>query len=1204
MFARYISLYESVDIFNLYNEVELVERTVRDKLYRNNDERELYEIAVMASMLEGLYNVELSTRDLELLKSRREKYDAGKFAAFVREKCAKYGVSMEKGCDTGAMLSGLDSAIDFYETAERRDLTMIENTVQRMRAEGKRVAALITGGFHTEGLTHLMKDKGLSYLVIAPKFEKGKERPYIAVLTGRKKPYQRLLDSGRYQIAVQAYFHSDRTEDDLSRFIEIMLITSGLTGFDDKKNWEEIISEWDDLGALYAEAYETFRKANEEQWESMPDKPLEPPVFMRMLREGLEVRVINGTSIVVLDGNPVLAIKKDEDGIPRRTEITEKYKRVLAKRTAVMGMQSEAAPLIDVKAGTRTSEEGFLERMSSEIFLEGVIRSFEGGLKSKRDVKKLEQKIIARLRAKGLPAYWERIPEIRSSVESFIQKIKARVVTEESLTGPVTMGPKEVKSGKRETVKKEEQPPVITEEPSIRTTRAFGADWGEKGRSPIEVISAIGAGVIAYSLAGAVGLWPAAAMAFSPFKDSSGRFIAEELPSILQQVGVGIGIFAAIAVVVIGAVIVRHYLKVYGKKALQRDEAGKDEAKIKPVSLSKKIEIIGFILGPLLAGLIMAMLYSWFQHKEPEHEVYVLKPVQETLADRQETLSDRYEITQSPISSSTRAVRQVTWDSKTSAWVIDINVPEEEHTGPERFGQVLFDFGANSYPGGGSITFDVNAAEEFTGPIHRGNGVWIGLVRVDSEGSITYVDGSPIGGWTGHNFSDTWIPRTFTLPEGDLSNVRLIVRFDCFNRPVDGEALRIRIPAAPAAGDVTEEKTHEQDTPVAEVFEEKGVETLPAAKAGSIVIPVDSPWRLQQHASTLGAVDACYDEKSDTYIVELDLNSRESGHSQAEIFLDLLYSPPAGMPAGHADLKGQTVSVTMDIPEGFVGGWIQLFTKEDRHWGSEYGASYYVERPGKQTVTQTFNRRLSARTRLLGIKWGGKEFRGDIKVHEMQIGRAPEAAVKKQPEKKKKKTVKTRDEKVKTKPEMLISSDAPWKLQTHESTLAARDVYYDDARDGTVVNLELNRREPGNSQGEVFLELLYSNIPGLGRGYRDLYNRTATVELIVPEGFVGNTVQWFAKEDRTWGSEYGPEVRIDKAGRILISHTFKRSLTKKTRLLGLKFTGQRSFSGDIVLGKIAVSGPGKGVSTMPGEPLPVITVEKKKAEAPESLTSP
>ncbi len=213
-FVKYVSSYEQIDIFSLYKEISGLEENIRSKLYRNNDERRLSEWIRFAGLLKGLYSAELDNDGYLSLTVQRDEFNSEKCAEFIKGTCRKYVVSIEEGYDLGNIFKGISKALEFYRIAESRDSAMLSNTLRRMHEEGKHVAVLVTGGYHSKGLAKLMRENKLSYLIVSPKFEDNTERPYIAILTNKKKPYQKLLETGKYQLAAQPY-SGDIGEEDL-----------------------------------------------------------------------------------------------------------------------------------------------------------------------------------------------------------------------------------------------------------------------------------------------------------------------------------------------------------------------------------------------------------------------------------------------------------------------------------------------------------------------------------------------------------------------------------------------------------------------------------------------------------------------------------------------------------------------------------------------------------------------------------------------------------------------------------------------------------------------------------------------------------------------------------------------------------------------------------------------------------------------------
>jgi hypothetical protein len=67
----------------------------------------------------------------------------------------------------------MEQSKQYYSLALERDTALIENTLQRMRRLRNDKAILVTGGFHTQGITNILREKGISYVVICPNICQG-----------------------------------------------------------------------------------------------------------------------------------------------------------------------------------------------------------------------------------------------------------------------------------------------------------------------------------------------------------------------------------------------------------------------------------------------------------------------------------------------------------------------------------------------------------------------------------------------------------------------------------------------------------------------------------------------------------------------------------------------------------------------------------------------------------------------------------------------------------------------------------------------------------------------------------------------------------------------------------------------------------------------------------------------------------------------
>jgi anaerobic magnesium-protoporphyrin IX monomethyl ester cyclase len=254
-YAGYIALYESIDLISIFEEAKAFESAIMGKLFSNDDQKKLYRLLRYTSLIKGLFEIKLTPGDFGYLKEDMGLFgSAEEIESFIRSVSAKYKVNSARYYDLDKVLSCIPDALKFYETAQKRNSAILENTIKSMKQEGRNIAALVTGGFHTKGLTKLLKDKEISYFVILPKFDSSKsERPYVTILTNRKDRHESVLKSGQYYLATAAYFSADLSvpeEARLARYGEdfkeaLNAAVAGIEGEATKKAaLEELVARW------------------------------------------------------------------------------------------------------------------------------------------------------------------------------------------------------------------------------------------------------------------------------------------------------------------------------------------------------------------------------------------------------------------------------------------------------------------------------------------------------------------------------------------------------------------------------------------------------------------------------------------------------------------------------------------------------------------------------------------------------------------------------------------------------------------------------------------------------------------------------------------------------------------------------------------------------------------------------------------------
>ncbi|MCX5693488.1 MAG: hypothetical protein NTX47_07430 [Candidatus Omnitrophica bacterium] len=196
-FVDYLAKVNSLDSAKLFTEIENLTYEIKQKLAVNNEQKELVLALRNIKFLETFFNLEISNEDLEYYLNNRDFHKVAFFKDVLAGLRAKAGLSTQADYidfNPDLIDSHLGEIEDFYETAKSRDLAMFNNAVSEIEKRNVRVAALVTGGFHTKGLTRLLKDKGYSYIVISPYAKTGiDEENYRFLLSGKRKPIEEII---------------------------------------------------------------------------------------------------------------------------------------------------------------------------------------------------------------------------------------------------------------------------------------------------------------------------------------------------------------------------------------------------------------------------------------------------------------------------------------------------------------------------------------------------------------------------------------------------------------------------------------------------------------------------------------------------------------------------------------------------------------------------------------------------------------------------------------------------------------------------------------------------------------------------------------------------------------------------------------------------------------------------------------------------
>lgn len=190
-----------------FGELENYIQDVKSSLFPSREAGLLDELDGRLRLLTRLANLELSREDWNRFQSEREKFKPWVFEGFLRtvsgtdphptplpqrgrgqgEGEARFGTfsNLKVSSFQGNTQNDFPLAAHarFYDLALKRDAAMFENL--RATSPERRATILITGGFHTQGLTESFRKAGISYALIAPRISKmPEENLYSRIMSG------------------------------------------------------------------------------------------------------------------------------------------------------------------------------------------------------------------------------------------------------------------------------------------------------------------------------------------------------------------------------------------------------------------------------------------------------------------------------------------------------------------------------------------------------------------------------------------------------------------------------------------------------------------------------------------------------------------------------------------------------------------------------------------------------------------------------------------------------------------------------------------------------------------------------------------------------------------------------------------------------------------------------------------------------------
>ncbi|MFH1383524.1 MAG: pantetheine-phosphate adenylyltransferase [Candidatus Omnitrophota bacterium] len=184
--------YALLDVYALDAELRRMFYEVKKILAHSDDELKLIEINDVCNRVRKLLSLEAQRKDAEaqVLSQITEEYP--RLLQRLEMFKEKYIVDSKKenyAVDSDLMKKTIGMAQEFYTLAQQREEAMVDNLLKRMDTKDKTYGVLVAGGYHSPGITNILREKNISYLTIRPHIgELSEKTGFMDRMMGRLMP--------------------------------------------------------------------------------------------------------------------------------------------------------------------------------------------------------------------------------------------------------------------------------------------------------------------------------------------------------------------------------------------------------------------------------------------------------------------------------------------------------------------------------------------------------------------------------------------------------------------------------------------------------------------------------------------------------------------------------------------------------------------------------------------------------------------------------------------------------------------------------------------------------------------------------------------------------------------------------------------------------------------------------------------------------
>ncbi|MCG3205235.1 MAG: hypothetical protein KCHDKBKB_01954 [Elusimicrobia bacterium] len=176
-YVAYLRACEGVNVDALFDELLSAESEIAKGLIRHPIAFQLFEHLRWVELQERFFSLNMIPQEWVRQQKISLRAIVAQHAAirdFVAEQVDDLGYNFRTPVlSASTLITAFKGAKGFYLAAQKRDEAMVENLMQVLQSAqaDRSLVAFVAGGFHTPGITKLLKEAGLAYEVVRPQLE-------------------------------------------------------------------------------------------------------------------------------------------------------------------------------------------------------------------------------------------------------------------------------------------------------------------------------------------------------------------------------------------------------------------------------------------------------------------------------------------------------------------------------------------------------------------------------------------------------------------------------------------------------------------------------------------------------------------------------------------------------------------------------------------------------------------------------------------------------------------------------------------------------------------------------------------------------------------------------------------------------------------------------------------------------------------------